>query len=83
MVKVKLFANFREVAGVKELEICAETVEDVLNELIRRFPRLKELFKRHNYVHIMVNGDIIKDTKFRLKNNDIIAIFPPVSGGYQ
>jgi len=84
MVRVKLFANFREVAGVRELEIDANTIEEVLKKLVEIFPRLEEYFKGEklrSYVHVMVNGEIVRDFKFELNNSDVVAIFPPVSGG--
>ena len=88
MVKVKLFANFREVAGKKEVEIDADSLEDLLVKLTEMFPKLKEMFfeggKLRDYVHIMVGGKNIrglKGLKTRLNENDVVAIFPPVSGG--
>lgn len=85
-VKVKLFANFREVSGVRELELTATTVKEVLNLLTNRYPNLQELFyeegELRDYVNIMVNGkNIRRDISWKLKDGDIVAIFPPVSGG--
>ncbi len=85
-VKVKLFANFREVSGVRELELTATTVKEVLDLLTNRYPNLQELFyeegELRDYVNIMVNGkNIRRDISWKLKDGDIVAIFPPVSGG--
>ncbi len=85
-VKVKLFANFREVSGVRELELTATTVKEVLDLLTNRYPNLQELFyeegELRDYVNIMVNGkNIRRDVSWKLKDGDIVAIFPPVSGG--
>jgi len=84
MVKVKLFANFREAVGSREIEIEAKTIKELLFSLIERYPKLEEYFSEDrlkDYVHIMVNGKIIKDLATKLKQDDVVAIFPPVSGG--
>ena len=84
MVKVKLFANFREAVGSREIEIEAKTIKELLFSLIERYPKLEEYFSEDrlkDYVHIMVNGKIIEDLATKLKQDDVVAIFPPVSGG--
>jgi len=86
MVRVKLFANFREAAGIKEVEIKAETVGELLRRLAEEFPRLKILFfegeNLRDYVNVMVNGrNVRQDLSYVLKDEDEVAIFPPVSGG--
>lgn len=86
MVKVKLFANFREIAGTKEVEIDARYLSELLDELARRFPALKDVMfegeKLKDYVNIMVNGKFErKNLQRELRDDDEVAIFPPVSGG--
>jgi len=84
MVKVKLFANFREVVGKKEVEIDAKDVEELIDKLIKNYPEMKELISREDYLHIMVNGihiNFLQQFKTKLNKNDKVAIFPPVSGG--
>ena len=84
MVKVKLFANFREIVGSKEIEINAKSVKELLDLLVKDHPELEEHFsedKLKEYVHIMVNGKIVENLDTKLKQNDVVAIFPPVSGG--
>ncbi len=78
MVRVKLFANFREIVGEKELLIEAENLESLLKILSERYSGFKDLL---NYAIIMVNGRRVGDRKVDLSNDDIVAIFPPVSGG--
>ncbi|WP_290596979.1 MULTISPECIES: ubiquitin-like small modifier protein 1 [unclassified Archaeoglobus] len=85
-VKVKLFANFREAAGVKEIDIDVDRVADVLEKLGEEFPKLRELFyeegRLREYVNIMVNGRNLRgNVDYRLQDGDVVAIFPPVSGG--
>jgi len=88
MVKVKLFANFREIVGRNEVEIPASSVLDLLTKLIEQYPELKRLIFKNggisDYVHIVVNGRSIRDLdglNTGLGDDDVVAIFPPVSGG--
>ena len=85
MVKVKLFANFREIAGKSEIELEAETVFNLLVRLTKIYPELKDLTFENDrpseYVNVVVNGRFISDYSMKLNKDDIVAIFPPVSGG--
>ncbi|MCZ7396908.1 MAG: MoaD/ThiS family protein [Candidatus Methanoperedens sp.] len=87
-IRVKLFANFREIAKLKEKELEGDTVRVVLKALCEEFPVMKKmLFKGEDlapFISVFLNGmDVLGsgglDTP--LQENDEIAIFPPVSGG--
>ncbi len=88
-IKVKLFANFREAAGVREVEVEAENLGEVFEYLSSRFPGLKSLFfdsegNLKDYVNVMISGKLIRgDDRLRaeVKAGDSVSIFPPVSGG--
>ncbi len=89
-VKVLLFANYRDIAGEKEviLESCPSHVRDVVDELVSRFPGLQPLMFQEGelkrYVNILVNGVTYRDTGGLLtpvSDGSEIKIFPPVSGG--
>ncbi len=83
-VKVKLFANFREVAGEREVSISANNIEDLIEQLVRKYPAMEELIAAEDYLHMTVNGSLIDPENYRnmeLKGEDVVAIFPPVSGG--
>ena len=91
-ITVKFFANFREATGKSQVEV--EGVGDVdalFEELIRRFGKnlthhlysagTKEL---RESVNVLVNGRFVnlsKRSRIVLKDGDLVAIFPPVSGG--
>ncbi len=85
MVKVKLFANFREIIGRDEIEVSAITLLELLEFLANNYPKLRFLIFRNgeisDYVNVAVNGKIVKDYNIKLKYDDVVAIFPPVSGG--
>ena len=77
-VTVKLFANLRELAGVREITIDASTVEEALNKLIERFGEefKKELFVedykiRDEYL-LLLNGknfEFLDGLKTELNDN--------------
>jgi adenylyltransferase/sulfurtransferase len=91
-ITVKFFANFREAAGRDKAQVeGAADVGSLIEKLVKLcgeklareiyLPNSKELVET---VHILVNGKVINilnglDTP--LKDGDVVAIFPPVSGG--
>lgn len=84
MVKVKLFANFREVAGDREVDISAGNVEELIEHLVGEYPAMEELIAAEDYLHVMVNTKHVGPENYKnteLDDKDVVAIFPPVSGG--
>lgn len=89
-LKVKLFANFREVTRNKEVEISltGDKVGDVISALIHDYPKLEPLMLNGGeikpYVNILINGRSARDRgglEATIKEGDEVAVFPPVSGG--
>ncbi|AFC99638.1 molybdopterin synthase subunit MoaD [Methanocella conradii HZ254] len=86
MLKFRLFANFREKAGKKEiaLDVNGDTVMDAVRALIEAYPGLEPLMLQEGkikpYVNVLVNGRRAEPSD-RVKDGDELAIFPPVSGG--
>ncbi|HII52097.1 MAG TPA: MoaD/ThiS family protein [Halobacteriales archaeon] len=91
-MKWKLFANFAEIAGEREIEIRMEsvvTIEDALEDLFDQIPKLRELVMNEqggvlNHVQVLCNGEEMRGEKFSqmaLGNDDELAIIPPMSGG--
>jgi molybdopterin synthase sulfur carrier subunit len=90
-VKVKLFANFREVADRSRVDVELGdqlNLRGLLGELCESFPDLnEELFKGSelsNEVIILKNGRniiFLDNLNTKLSNGEEIAIFPPVGGG--
>ena len=77
MVRVKLFANFREVVGKKEIEVEAKNLNGLLEKLSQDYPEIKKLY---DYMIVVVNGKIVKEN-VELRDDDVVALMPPVSGG--
>lgn len=89
-IKIRLFANFREVTGKKDLEIdvTGNTVRDAISSLIQAYPGLEPLMLRDGevkpYVNVLVNGMNVRDSdgmSSKIDEGDELALFPPVSGG--
>ena len=89
-LKVILFANYREVAGTKDIIIDSPpaTVRDVLDQLTARSPGLIPLLfqdgELRRYVNILVDGISIRETDGLLtpvRDAKEMKLFPPVSGG--
>ncbi len=93
-INVKFFAIFRDLLGLKELQLEAGSKEnlkliDLLESLFQRFgedfrSKILENGNIRPKVNIMINGRNIKfldGFNSPLKDGDIVAIFPPVAGG--
>ncbi len=89
-VKVRLFATLRKKYGVKELTVkCDGTLRGAIENASKIIGEgfLKEIYdenqgKVKENMIIMINGRNIKDLKeIKIKDGDIIAIFPPLAGG--
>ena len=88
---IKLLRPFSKVVGKNELvlDFKGSSIEDLLNMLVDSYPKLrKELYTKTNelteYVTLFVNDkpmSVINGLATKLKNNDEILLFMPVSGG--
>ena len=93
MALIKLFANLRKVAGMKETSITGASVGAVVSELVKRYPALAESLLVRSpgglpgngqirpHVIITINGNPITDVNVAVTEQDQIAIFPPMAGG--
>jgi molybdopterin synthase sulfur carrier subunit len=88
LVKVRLFANLREIVGSPSITLEARTVREVLASLSSEHPALLPLICEEGeirpYITILINGQNMREMEglaTSLSNGDEVAIFPPVSGG--
>ncbi|MGI0032015.1 MAG: molybdopterin converting factor subunit 1 [Nitrososphaeraceae archaeon] len=79
-IKVRLFANLRELVGEREITISLPggvTVDHLNSEILKRYPQLESFSNKFvTSVNCKVTtGDTI------ITSSDEIALLPPVSGG--
>lgn len=79
-VKVKFFAIARDLVGKDEMLLSlpehASTMT-VMNKLVEQFPKFQDW---KPYIRIAVNYEYVPHD-YQLKDNDEVAVIPPVSGG--
>jgi len=85
MPNVRLYANLRSIAGLKETTIPGITVHQALLNLALQYPALTPYLLEDGHVRfqliITINGQPTKEFDTSIDENDIISIFPPLSGG--
>ncbi len=89
-VTVRMFTSLRALTGLREIQLEAENVQEVIDILSKKFG---EKFKKmvlepdgslKSYFHVLVNGRHVRlqqGLQTKLSAGDIVAIFPPIGGG--
>jgi sulfur-carrier protein len=95
-VKVRLFTSLREIIGKKEEsltfskgeKVSVETVLKVLSDKYGKpfteYVYENETYKPKGFLQFLINGNsttTLEGLKTELKDNDVLAILPPVGGG--
>ncbi|MFW9795121.1 MAG: ubiquitin-like small modifier protein 1 [Candidatus Thorarchaeota archaeon] len=89
-VIAKFFATVREVTGVRSAEFEASNIRELLEILSKTYPKFSETVlndesgELKQFYSCMVNGkriELLESYDTMLKDNDSIALFPPVGGG--
>jgi molybdopterin synthase sulfur carrier subunit len=76
---VRYFASVREVIGLSEEEVAAPTGFSI-GSLIERLKDSHEPLRHMRNLLVAVNGEFA-DAEHGLVEGDVVALFPPVSGG--
>ena len=80
-IRVKYFAAHREAVGraEEELQIAGHArVKDIMDQLVSMHPKLGGSIRRNSIYSLNQN---IVDEDAKLRDGDVLAIFPPVGGG--
>lgn len=89
-VKILFHATFREITGKKEAieEVSPNhTLSDVLSKLAKQYRKdFDKIIDRKTgqigtETLVMINGQSVRKTDIKLKDNDVIMITVPVGGG--
>src|SRR5438067_9112844 len=78
MAVLRLFASAREAAGLSVDRIDGNTVGEILDEARRRYGEQFAAVLTHS--RVWVNGSPA-DVRAVLREGDVVAVLPPVSGG--
>ena len=79
-VVVCFYSYFKDLTGcsrVTETLPDGSTLEDLLDQLVIRFPKLASMRKST----LMADGVDYQDRSYVLKTDDEVSLFPPVQGG--
>ena len=80
-VRIRFFSLYSDVVGDElVIELGGDaSVKDVVESLLKNYPRLNELFDRVKPV-VLVNGVRVNED-YVVRDGDEIAFIPPASGG--
>jgi molybdopterin synthase sulfur carrier subunit len=77
-----------EVGGVRELDAHGETVADVIDDLVTRFPALETQLLRDgelaDFVNVYVGGEDVRTRdglETEVRNGDQLILLPAMAGG--
>ena len=84
MIKILYFARFREILDCDSeefaLQASNQTVAQLLQQLAGRGDSWTDVFGGTQKVLVAINQEMAKPDS-RLKDNDEVGFFPPVTGG--
>ena len=88
---MKFFATVREITGVKSIELDVGNIRELLQSLVQTYGNKfkdtvldAETGELKQFFSCMINGkriELLEGYETVLKDNDSVALFPPVGGG--
>ncbi|EQD43169.1 ThiamineS [mine drainage metagenome] len=78
-MRIKYFATLRDLSGVDEEDLTVNdetSIEHIFEELKTRHPDIRN---QKNVLFAL--NEKFADSRSVVRNNDVLALFPPVSGG--
>ncbi len=89
-VRLRVFYELIDILGSHELEYEAESVDDLLNSILKKYGEkarramLDPAGQIHEHFLVYVNNRFIKReeySKTKLNDGDLVMLIPPVGGG--
>lgn len=89
-IEVVFFANLREIVGKKKIHASANSIGELLENILKEHEELEEeIFKSEtrelkDFITILVNGErieLLDGMETKLNDGDRIVILPPAAGG--
>ncbi|MHA2406502.1 MAG: ubiquitin-like small modifier protein 1 [Candidatus Hermodarchaeia archaeon] len=89
-VTVRMFTSLRALTGIRETQLEAEVVQEVIDILSNQFgDKFRKMVLEpdgslKSYFHVLVNGRHVRlqqGLQTPLSEGDVVAIFPPIGGG--
>lgn len=85
-VKIRVYMELALKLGWREREISTDGESTTLGELLRALPELREFINEEFTERFMVlvngvNSRLLGGLQARVKDSDIVDIFPPAGGG--
>ena len=82
-MKILYFSWVRESVGIscEDYKTDAKTVNDLVQELMKKEDRYRIAFKRLDLIRVAVDKKLVDDFEADLAGVSEIAFFPPMTGG--
>ena len=88
-MQIRFFKPFSELAGAEEIRLVLEnpiSVRELWGRLEREIPPLQRFVKKEgdevqSFFAVIVRGDEILKLDDTVRNEDVVKILPPISGG--
>ena len=80
---IKYFAWLKTITKIDEEVIEDSSIKDVKSlkkYLLNKYPKLKKYLSNNDFIRVAINLSYTYENE-SIKNDDEIALFPPVSGG--